>query len=93
MQPIPASVLALLFGSRINRFEMGIAFEATDPSGEQIMAESEPVSRSHKEKVKELEGWDLSPFTYMKLEESARGFFSSRLSRRLIIALTVELAA
>jgi hypothetical protein len=53
---------------------MGIAFEATDPAGEQIMAESGTVYRSHKEKVKELEGWDLSPFTYMKLKETARGF-------------------
>jgi hypothetical protein len=37
------------------------------------MAES-GVYRSHVEKVEELKGWDLSPFTYMKLEKAARGF-------------------
>jgi hypothetical protein len=36
-----------------------IPFQATDPAGEQIMAESELVYKSHEKKVKELEGWDL----------------------------------
>jgi hypothetical protein len=55
-------------------FKMGIPFEATDPAGAQIMAESEPVFNPHVEKAKELEGWDLSPFTYMKLVKASKGF-------------------
>jgi hypothetical protein len=54
--------------------EMGIPFQATDPAGEQIMAESELVYKSHEKKVKELEGWDLFPFTYMKLEKLRSGY-------------------
>jgi hypothetical protein len=63
-------------------FKMGIPFEATDPAGQQIMAESEPVFNSHSEKVKEMEGWDLSPFTFMKLEKAASGFvFKSTVTK------------
>jgi hypothetical protein len=53
---------------------MSILFEATDPAGDQIMAEPEPVFHSHNvEKVKELKDWDLSPFRYMKLEKATSG--------------------
>jgi hypothetical protein len=37
------------------------------------MAESEPVFRSHAEKVIEMEDWDSSPFTFMKLDKAANG--------------------
>jgi hypothetical protein len=37
-------------------------------------AESELVYKSHEKKVKELEGWDLSPFRYMKLEKLRSGY-------------------
>jgi len=55
-------------------FELGIPFDNKDPSGVAIDPLSEPLYKSHVDKIEKMKDWRESPFRHMSVEKKAGAF-------------------
>jgi hypothetical protein len=64
-------------------FELNIPFDNKDPSGVPIDAQSEPVYKSHVDKIDKMKDWKDSPFCCMRVEQRSNGFMLKLLAMKV----------
>jgi hypothetical protein len=64
-------------------FELNIPFDNKDPSGVPIDAQSEPVYKSHVDKIDKMKDWKDSPFCRMTVEQKSNGFMLKLLAMKV----------
>lgn len=64
-------------------YELGIPFDDKDPSGVPIDAQSEPIYKSHVDKINKMKDWKDSPFRRMRVEQKTNGFLLKMLATKV----------